>query len=363
MTAWRGETAGGLPVVRVRGGPEERGRAVGEALAPAIHRSLAVTGGWMGRRGVVPEALPGLLGPYREAAAAAYPDLVRELDGLAAGAAAPWWELFAANAFEELEELVARRAAVAAGPPERCTAFAAAAGGGMLLGHDEQWFAADSPNCAVIVAVPDDGPAFASPTAAAFLPAVGLNAAGTAQAIMSLTARDDGAGIPRVFVSRAALQSTRPEHAVDRATPNGRAGGYAHLFVFADGAALTVETSARRHAVLPGPGGHTNHYLDPALAAGADPPGDGTTGRLAAVDEELSTRELRTPEDVRSVLSSHRGDPDHVCRHPRPGEGEEADAVIFAMACDPGRLRLWVAGGLPCRRGFAEVDLTGEFAA
>ena len=356
MTA---EIVGGLPVVRVRGGSHERGRAVGEALGPAIHRSLSVYRSWLGARGVTADDLPRILGPYREAAAATYPELVREIDGMALGADAPWWELFAANSYEELEEAVERGNA---GAPDRCSAFSVQRGGRTWLGHDEQWFAAETPNCAVVVAVPDDDPAFASPTVASCLPAVGLNAAGAAQAIMSLQAHDDGVGIPRVLVSRAGLRAGSPDDAVARATPDGRAGSYAHLFAFADGGRMTIETGATSHAIVAGDA-HTNHYLDPGLAAGADPADASSVGRLRVLEEETRRARFDGPEDVREVLALHRGDPEHVCRHPRPDEGEEAEGVIFAIACDPAARRLWVAGGTPCRRRFEEVDLTTEFAA
>src|SRR5207302_3770744 len=135
---------------------------------------------------------------------------------------------------------------------------------GPILGHNEQWYAGDAGNVAVVMARPDDGVPFASPTVAACLPAVGLNGAGGGQAIMSLVADDDRVGVPRVLVSRGSLEATSAADAVDRATPPGRAGGYAHLFAFPRGDAFTVETSATRHAVLRDPI-HTNHYLDAEL--------------------------------------------------------------------------------------------------
>jgi len=213
------ETVGGLPVVRVSGSARERGRAVGEALAPEIHRSLDVCRAYFGARGVDPGMLPEMLAPYLVASRVTCPEVLAELDGMAEGADVPWWELFAANAFEELEELVEP---ARAGAPDHCTSFAVHRDGRTWLGHDEQWLASEAPNCAVIVAVPDDGPAFASPTVASMLPAVGINAVGTAQAIMSLTAHDDGPGVPRVLVSRNSLQATSTEDAVRRAALRDR---------------------------------------------------------------------------------------------------------------------------------------------
>jgi hypothetical protein len=66
---------------------------------------------------------------------------------------------------------------------------------------------------------------------------------------------------------------------------------------------------------------------------------------------------------VRGALAIHRGDPEHVCRHPIERDGDEPEAVIFAMACDPANRRLWVRGGTPCTAAFEEVDLTNEFGA
>lgn len=352
------EMVGGLPVVRVRGAARERGRAVGEALADRIHLSLAGTAAWLGARGRTVEDLPGLLGPYLEAARSSHPGLVAEIEGMAEGAAAPWWQMFAASAFEELEQLIEPARAAA---PSRCSAFAVHRDGRTWLGHDEQWLAADTATSAVVVAVPDDGPAFASPTVASCLPAVGINAHGVAQAIMSLTAEDDGLGTPRVVVSRAGLQAADPGDAVARATPPGRAGGYAHLFAFADGEHFVVETSATGSAVVQDDC-HTNHYLDEGLATRSRA-GKASRGRLAALREEVAGRRFDGPEDVRQALAIHRGDPEHVCRHPIERDGDEPEAVIFAMACDPENRRLWVRGGTPCAAPLEEVDLTAEFAS
>jgi isopenicillin-N N-acyltransferase-like protein len=352
------EVVGGLPVVRVRGGARDRGRAVGEALAGRIHRSLAGTAAWLGARGRAVEDLPGLLGPYLEMAKGSLPESVEEIEGMAEGARASWWEVFAANAFEELEQLIEPARAVA---PSRCSAFAVHRDGRTWLGHDEQWLAADTATSAVVVAVPDDGPAFASPTVASCLPAVGLNAAGVAQSIMSLTANDERAGIPRVLVSRAGLRATNPDDAVARATPPGRAGGYAHLFAFPDGHHMTVETTATDHAVVRGDC-HTNHYLDEGLAVRSRA-GKASRGRLAALEEEVAGRSFDGPDNVRRALAIHRGDPEHVCRHPIERDGDEPEAVIFAMACDPANRRMWVGGGTPCTATFGEIDLTAEFGS
>lgn len=343
---------GGLPVVRVSGDPEQRGLAVGRSLSEPIHRSLRFYRGFLERRGATPSDLPAMLGPYRAAAERAVPDLVAEIDGMASGAGADPWEVFAVNAFEELEAL--ERAPV--GRVERCTAFAVTGPDGTVLGHNEQWYAGDVGNAAVVVARPDGGPAFASPTVATCLAAVGMSAAGMAQAIMSLSAEDDRPGVPRVPVSRLALEARDPEDLTGRAAGPGRAGGYAHLVAWAGGRVFTVETSATGHAVVEGPGGHTNHYLDPGLA-GRGFASEASRTRLARLRDLLAERLPRTPADVMEVLRDHASSPESICLHPDPSHGDEASAVVFSMVCHLEHRRMWVAAGNPCRAPYREIDV------
>jgi isopenicillin-N N-acyltransferase like protein len=345
-------------IVRAGGDARGRGRAVGTALADLIHPSLEFYRRAFRRRGLGPDDLPRVLGPYRAAARAELPRLVEELEGTAEGAGVSPWELFAVNAFEEIETLADR---APAGRADRCTAFAVSGPDGTVLAHNEQWYAADRGMTAVVVTRPDDGPAFASPTVATCLPAVGMNAAGAAQAIMSLSARDDAVGIPRVVVSRSSLQARDPVEAVARAAPPGRAGGYAHLVAFPGGRRFTVETSATGHAVVEGPA-HTNHYLDRVLAARSPEPGPGSLGRLQRVADLIEERAPATPEESMEVLRDHEGPGQPICLHADPAQGDEAEAVIFAMVCHLEERRMWVAPGYPCETPFEEIDLREAFA-
>jgi hypothetical protein len=134
---------------------------------------------------------------------------------------------------------------------------------------------------------------------------VGMNAAGLAQGVMSLSAKDDGPGLPRVLVSRLALQAADLDDHVRRASIDDRSGGYGYV-VAAGGRARMVETSAAGHAILEGPGGHTNHYLDPELAERGDISA-GSTARLDRMQTLLAEREPRTPQDAMEILRDHEG--------------------------------------------------------
>src|SRR5207244_11773555 len=61
---------------------------------------------YLDRRGVSSEQLQDLLTPYLVAAETAYPDMMSVLKGMSVAALVPILELFAINAFEELEPLL-----------------------------------------------------------------------------------------------------------------------------------------------------------------------------------------------------------------------------------------------------------------
>jgi isopenicillin-N N-acyltransferase-like protein len=124
----------------------------------------------------------------------------------------------------------------------------------------------------------------------------------------------------------------------------------------AGGQAFTLETSATGFAVLDGPGGHTNHYLDGDLADRGDS-SPGSVSRLERLRVLLEERRPSTPEDTMAILSDHAGEPQSICMHPDPAEGDEASAVVFSMVCHLEERRMWVASGNPCTSPYQEIDL------
>jgi isopenicillin-N N-acyltransferase-like protein len=368
-----------LRIVRARGEGFARGVQIGKELEDLLQGSVTFYHRYLERRGISSRELQDLLTPYLVAAETAFPESMAVLKGMSIGAMVPILELFSINAFEELEPsletlegelgFLQRKegylrtdpaATDATRPPivERCSSVSVRTPGGTLLAHNEHWLAGDLGNVAVIVDVPESGRvAVASPTVVACLPAVGLNAHGGAQGIGSLTASDDGVGVPRVLVSRSSLEARDRADAIARAAMAGRAGGYGHVYAFAGGDAFTVETSGRRHALLDAAGPHTNHYLDPELAAIAPEASEGSRARLARLRELLAERPPAAPEDLMEIMRDHRSAPQAICLHPDPDEGDEASAVMFSMVAHAESKRMWVAAGNPCEHPYVEVDL------
>jgi isopenicillin-N N-acyltransferase like protein len=364
-----------MRVVRAQGEGFSRGVVIGKELTDLIQASIAFYHRYLDARGASSEQLHDLLTPYLVAAETAYPDAMAVLKGMSVGATVPIIELFAINAFEELEPLlespegdllflqkkegyVRSPTTGGRGRTERCSSLTVRLPDTTLIAHNEQWLAGDRGNVAVLIDRPGGGRVpIASPTVVGCLPAVGLNAHGVGQGIDSLTAGDDGVGVPRVLVSRSSLDARDRADAIARAAMPGRAGGYGHVFGFADDACI-VETSGREHRVLGHAGPHTNHYLDPELAKLAPPPSEGSVARLERLRTLLAERQPATPEDLMDIMRDHGSQPQAVCLHPDPDEGEEASAVLFSMVADVAARRMWVTAGNPCESEFEEIDLT-----
>jgi hypothetical protein len=365
---------GEIRVVRARGEGFDRGLRIGKELDDLIQASIGFYHLYLDRRGVSSDGLQELLTPYLMGAETSYPESMAVLQGMSVGAMVPIMELFAINAFEELEPqlespegellFLQRKEGYLTPPPpvvsppsERCSSLTVRLPDTTLIAHNEHWLAGDLDNVAVIVDVPGNGRVpVASPTVVCCLPAVGINAHGCGQGIGSLTASDDGLGVPRVLVSRSSLESRNRADAIARATMLGRAGGYGHVFAFPDDA-LTVETTGREHRVLDDAGPHTNHYQHPDLAKLAPPPSEGSQARLARLRELMVERNPASPEALMDFMRDHDSSPQAICLHPEPDEGDEASAVMFSMVADVGARRMWVTLGNPCTSDFSEIDL------
>jgi len=360
-----------LRIIRAEGNPVQRGQRIGRELRDLMNESIDFYGRYMSRRGVSTQQLQELLTPYLVSAESAFPQFMATLNGMSAGATVPFLELFAVNAFEELEPLLespegellflqkkegyTQRPAPA---PDRCSSISVRTpDGGTLLAHNEHWLAGDADNVAVVVDHPADGRvAVASPTVVCCLPAVGVNGHGAAQGIGSLTASDDGIGVPRVLVSRSSLEARDRRDAIARGAMPGRAGGYGHVFAFRDGDCFTLETTGREHRLLEGAAPHTNHYRSD-LAELAPEPSEGSRARLHRLLELVEEEPPSCAEDLMTIMRDHGSAPQSICLHPDPTEGDEASAVMFSMVADLGTRRMWVAVGNPCEHEYEGIDV------
>lgn len=348
-----------MRVIRASGTPRDRGLVVGSALREEVAASVAFTLTWAAGLGANRDRLEALLAPYDAATARFAPDLATLLDGMADGAGVDPVGLRATNAFEELYAVLDPGATGAS--PERCTDALVPGPDGPLLVHQEQWYAADADSVAIVVDVPDDGPAVIAPVVASGLPLVGMNAAGTAVGAMSLTAADERVGVPRMVVARRVLDATDQGSALRTITTPERAGGYTYALAFADGSTAIVESTATTAADLAATT-HTNHALDRRVAAVCPAPSDGSASRLARIRELTARRGTWTVDDAGALLGDHGATGQDICVHPDPSDGPEASAIMFGMVADVANRTVWIAPGNPCLHAFepyAFADLVG----
>jgi len=341
-------------VVRATGTPFARGHAIGRALGEEIHASLGFVGRYLERHGVGAPALEHVVAPYMAASDAAVPHLVEQIRGMADGAEQPFPLLMAANAFEEIYGQI-ELGTGALRPLERCTDVVVDGGDGPLLGHTEQWYAGDKGAVGIVVDLPDDGPAVLAPLVAGALPLVGINEFGVAVGAMSLSARDERVGVPRALVARDVLDARDAADATVRATRAGRAGGYSYQLALPDGEARIVETTGSRDAVFGG-NVHTNHALDPSVAEVTFPTSSDSLGRFARATSLVGVAEP-TMAGVVAILADHEAQPQSICVHPDPDDGEEGDTILFAMVAEPRRRSLTIASGHACTGVFETFSL------
>jgi len=194
-----------LRIVRAEGDGFTRGMAIGRELADLITASVEFYHRYLGRRGVSSEKLSDLLTPYLVAAESHFPSYMATLKGMSIGAMVPVMELFAINAFEELEPLLESpegellflqrkegyvRPPTAPPATERCSSFAIVTPESTILCHNEHWLAGDAGNVAVVIDAPSESRVtVASPTIVCCLPAVGMNSRGAAQGCSSPATR------------------------------------------------------------------------------------------------------------------------------------------------------------------------------
>ncbi|WP_433414280.1 C45 family autoproteolytic acyltransferase/hydrolase [Microtetraspora malaysiensis] len=335
--------------------PRRRGRARGQRLGADIAR------GWRtyselfevaaAARGVTLD-VPALALRSLAATRAWAPELADEVEGVAEGAGVPLWVAAALNARTEI--------LAAAGTPRagECSTVVRA---GVLGGQTWDWHEelADGWH---LQSVRGDAVAFTGITEHGILAKIGLNEAGVGVLFNILGHADDGAdGVPVHLVARKVLGGARSyAEAVGILTEAPVSASTVVTVVTADRAAC-VELSPAGAAVITSdltmPDGsawlvHTNHFADPALAAGEfrgrAEPETYDRARLLAGRIRHGWR-LDDADDLAALLTAHPGDGAEICCHASAdGRLGTRWASLATIAVEPRAGRLMVHDGGPC---------------
>jgi isopenicillin-N N-acyltransferase-like protein len=310
-------------------------------------------------RGLLREAA-GDLAPRGELVAAAlqvrWPELLEEIEGIAAGAGQDALELLAVNARTEL---------LAPGPAAECSVIGRVGDGRVELAQTWDWHPDLASARVIVTTAPPGRPWFTTVTEAGMLAKLGLNQAGLACGLNFLTCSADGGvdGIPIHILLRLLL---------DRC---GSATEALELLLGADVSASSCVTVAVQEpggptlfAVELSPGGptvvwpdddgwlvHTNHFLSPP-ARGEDTQPRTHPGTL--LRHRHLERVLRDGIGPARALAEHFPAGESICRHgdTSPVWADRRETLL-AIAMDPGAPALGVAAGPPCRFPFEPVAL------
>jgi hypothetical protein len=359
-----------LPVVTVRGTHADLGRAMGKARSAEITAAVGATLAALHEQGTSDADLHEQVAPYLEAARRTYPELVVELEAMADSAGVPFEALFRLNSYESrppgtpfvalppASPIPAKDppvlpeandpAALAEARPDGCTSVASRGPRGVVVGHTEDSFPQavdglyllDATVTEPLRATGTPGGRFLCLNYAQTLPgcAAAVNEHGLIVLVDALPDPDRRVGAPRHFVSRALLDLPSIDAVIEHLRRTVRGGGWNYLLVQGK-RIVDVEATATRVVVqeVDGTGSyaHSNHYLDPAIAAETAEPRGNSIARLKRA------LELVTPgmdvTAMKALLSDRRDFPDSICR----------DRTIGAFVADTAARRLDVCWGEP----------------
>jgi isopenicillin-N N-acyltransferase-like protein len=298
--------AGGMPameVLELRGTPRQRGETHGEALRPRIHSLLDAWRADVEARlsrdpqAVITHAVTEM--GWLTAAAKWCPDLLEEVQGLAAGAALTFEEAFA---LQLIDELWAHANDLAQGA--RCTSVGAlpSPGTAAMVAQNMDLPAVYRGHQTLLHIVSETQGAYVL-TASGLLGLNGVNAAGVALACNSLLALNrTSIGVPVVFVVRSILAAQSANEAVGIIRDLPHATGQNYMIGDADGV-MSWECSAAGVTLFRPRDSelftyHTNHPLasrdvasQPSAQFVFDSMDDtGTQDRLASVRRRVAQR-------------------------------------------------------------------------
>jgi hypothetical protein len=321
--------------IEASGDPFALGVAIGRAGGKAFHEVVRGLGrfqalqGWRGS---------GWLAAIESCSRQAFPGLMREVDGLAEGAEAPFEEIFLWNCRGDLPGNAGFTGA------QGCTDVLIP-GDPAVIGHNEDDAPELAGHCFVVSARPEHGTAFTSFCSPGLLPGhtFAVSEAGLVQTINHIRPKDQKLGIARHIVSRAVLDCHDLESVWRLLRRPDRAAGFHHNLVWReDGRLWSVEAPASGCAVLPvaAPRAHANHLV---------------FGDFAALDQEIAPSSLRRQaraealiaggnldRDPLVVLGDTEGGDYPICRKAKGGAdgGYTLATAVFTIAPDGVTMRI-----------------------
>jgi Acyl-coenzyme A:6-aminopenicillanic acid acyl-transferase len=265
----------------------------------------------------------------------AFPDLMREIDGIAEGVGAPFEDIFLWNCRGDLPGNTGFTGA------QGCTDVLipgdAAAGLPAVIGHNEDDAGALAGHGFLVAARPAGGLAFTSFCGPGLLPGhtFAVNEAGLVQTINHIRPRDQTAGVGRHVIARAVLGCRDVAAALGLLERRDRAAGFHHnLGMRGDARLWSVEAPASGCVAIVAerPRAHANHLVFDAFAGLDQEIAASSRDRQARADALIAAGTLA--RDPLAVLRDTAGGDFPICRKMTGGKdtGYTLATAVFEIS-------------------------------
>lgn len=353
------------PLVRVSGGPYERGRQHGRACGDLIRRYpevllevISLEGRWRALdRASAPGKREDLLSramTFLPAMEAFAPHLVEEIRGIADGAKISFAEALLVNVRAEVMGVAASE--------DLCTAFAlgreATSDGTILSGQNLDQHPANRDLMIVLHVEPDQGPAILMCTFAGLVGYPGVNSLGVSLVQNALSTHDwRRDGMPHYLLKRVLLEQRDVRSCTAVATQARVCSSQNYVITDRSDALCDLELTPNRFAIIDDKRGivvHANHFCSPVLAPEEAllPNIPNSTLRQSRMEALLTEhRGEITLDQIEAALADHEGWPTSICRH------ESNVETIASLIAEPDQGRLHVAAGNACNTEFVAYSL------
>ncbi len=349
-----------LRFVEARGDPYRIGLSLGRAAGRALREEVTRIGRFRALKSN-PDALRSL-DSLEEAARDAFPDIMREVDGIAAGSGMGFRDVwlwncrgdFAGGGDQSGDTLAGCTTLLLPGSEDHPA----------IIGHNEDDQAELDGSCFLARVVPDDGPAFTSFYSPGLLPGhtFAVNDAGLVQTINHIRPYDQRPGVPRHVIARAVLSQSSLEDALALLKREDRASGFHHnLGIRGEQRLFSVEAPASGCAVeevSARPRTHTNHLIFDQFAHMAQEQSKSSRDRLQRA-EALIGEGVLAGRDPLVILQDSGGGGMPIHRKGQyPGDGGYTLAtVVFEIGAACVDWRVYTDSTLEAERR-ARVNLT-----
>ena len=351
-----------LKIVDVSGSYFEMGRQYG-AACPEIARMVDITHQLFGGREQAADLARKFIPMYLPATEKYAPEIISEMQGMAAGAGVDFQDIFFLNITYEISAL----------PAAGCTAFAAAGeatGNGDVIAGQNFDYLKDWEEFIVLLKMnPAQGPRIMAVTPAGCLGLIGLNSAGISVNLNMLRNKDSltpHAGVPTHVILRKIFMSQNLSEVIAAIASAGGRAAKNYLVTSRQGDIIDIETTTddldiqfpERGLLTHANYFKTDRFKSDDIAALFLPDAYIRSPRLFQLMEGHHGK--LTASIMQQLLSDHNNHPASICRHLNPAAPlpiEQLMKTVVSIISCPKEQKSYIAVGNPCENEYYEYRL------